>query len=172
MTEETNGTGAVSNPAHCKYGSETKSCTSQPMDCQCLLDASVSNPGVSGLEVVAEVLYRYSDDLLCDKIIPALKQGTKLVTLAAAEAEIAKLNSDHLQSLTNRQLEIESLRAELEQAKASPISQAEGVESEIIERCAQAAEGVSPRHTECGNKIAAAIRKLAASPSSTEPDQT
>lgn len=55
---------------------------------------------------------------------------------------------------------------------ASPISQVEGVEAEIIERCAQAAEGVSPRHTECGNKIAAAIRKLAASPSSTEPDQT
>ncbi len=30
----------------------------------------------------------------------------------------------------------------------------------VIEECAMAAENVSPRHTECGNKIAAAIRAL------------
>lgn len=30
-----------------------------------------------------------------------------------------------------------------------------------IEECAQAAEHVTPRHTECGNKIAAAIRSIA-----------
>lgn len=30
----------------------------------------------------------------------------------------------------------------------------------VIEECAQAAEHVVPRHTECGNRIAAAIRAL------------
>lgn len=32
--------------------------------------------------------------------------------------------------------------------------------AQAIEDCANAAESVSPRHTECGNKIAAAIRAM------------
>jgi len=32
------------------------------------------------------------------------------------------------------------------------------IRADEIEQCAQTAEAVVPRHTECGNKIAAAIR--------------
>ena len=35
---------ALTQPELCKYGQEPKSCTSNPMDCQCAIDAALAQP--------------------------------------------------------------------------------------------------------------------------------
>ena len=65
-------------PEKCKYGQEPKSCTSNPMDCQCALDAALAQPEqepVAWLE--GETIYWKEDQGLNDWI---RKNGEPLYT--------------------------------------------------------------------------------------------
>ena len=86
----------------------------------------------------------------------AVMDRSEAVNLARSLVE-----SDHQLKPRGRQALAEAVLAMDEALRKIAACSSEPTRDEVIEECAQAAEHVTPRHTECGNRIAAAIRSLA-----------
>lgn len=90
---------------------------------------------------------------------------TRKMTRAEVQAYIAetfdsriwKTADDKLQLRMHSRFEAEAVLAALQSLRPE-------ARATIIEECARTAEYVIPRHTECGNKIARAIRALLSEP--------